>query len=221
MATGDGVDQVLTAVRILQILTLIPCWAILAALVAAFANNHVVAPAAILCLFTVALLASIWAFCVLITQIRAHNTALWMAFWDVAFMAALIAGVVLLANITTTQCTGYLTQITVTYDRATGSEVWRSQDLDGDSSHCSLAKVALGFGIVNILLFFISAILSAMIYQRNRQEDESIIREEIYTRDASRPPSHRRHRYRHRDPRTGEYTFEEGSAGGGVAREIL
>lgn len=210
MATTDVIDYALIAVRILQILTLAPCWAILAALVAAFTSNHVVAPAAILCLFIVTLLASIWSFCILITQIRAHNTAPWMAFWDIALMAALIAGVVLLANITTTQCTGYLTQITVTYDRETGEEVWRSQDLDGNSSHCNLAKVAFGFGIVNILLFFISALLSAMIYQRNRQEDESTAREEIYTRqDPGWTPSHRRHRYRHRDPRTGEYIFEE------------
>lgn len=214
MAASDGFDYALTATRIVQMLTLIPCWAILAALVAAFSNNHVVAPAAILCLFIVALLASIWAFCVLITHIRARNTALWMVFWDVVFMAALIAGVILLSNITTTQCTGYLTQITVIYDRVTGTEVWRSRDVDGSLRYCSLAKVALALGIVNIILFFISALLSALIYQRNRQEDEVIVREEIYSRRGStqyesRSPSHRRHRYRHRDPRTGEYTFEE------------
>lgn len=83
--------------------------------------------------------------------------------------------------------------------------------MDGYSSHCSLAKVALGLGIVNIILFFTSALLSALIYQRNRQ-DEVIVREESYTHHGntqygSRSPSHRR--YRHRDPRTGEYTFEE------------
>lgn len=213
MAASDGIDHALTAVQIFQILTLTPCWAILAVLVAAYNNNHVVAPAAILCLFIVALLASIWAFCVLITQVRAHNTALWMAFWDIIFMAALIAGVVLLSNITTIQCTGYLTQITVIYDRVTGKEVWRSQDVDGNSSHCSLAKVALGLGIANVILFFISAVLSALIYQRNTEEDETIVREEIYTRYGTqyrgRSPSHRRHRYRHRGPMTGEYIPEE------------
>lgn len=127
-------------------------------------------------------------------------------------MAALIAGAPLLSNVTTTmQCTGYLMQVTVIYDRVTGAEVWRSQDLNGDSSYCRLAKAAFALDIVNIILFFISAILSTVVYQQNKIEDEEIAREEIYNRRGivGRPPSHRRHRYRHRDPRTGEHIIEE------------
>lgn len=219
MAASDGTRNGLTVVRVFQILTLICCWGILAALVNVYNSNHIVAPAAILCLFVVAILASIWAFCILITQLRARNTALWMAVFDILFMAALIAGVILLSNVTTSRCIGYQST-TVIYDKVTGAEIWKSQDANGNTmwnsqnNHCDLAKAALGLGIANIILFFISAILSIIVYQQNKREDEALFREKVYTRRESaqyvgRSPSHRRHRHRHRDPRTGEYIVEE------------
>lgn len=217
MARSDGAANALTVVRVFQILTLIPCWAILAALVSVYNRNNDVAPAAILCLFIVALLASVWAVCILITQLRARNTALWMAVGDIIIMAALIAGVILITNITTTRCVPYVAQ-TVAYT-TTGEKVWTTNNVAmdpmwGQTNRCDLAKAALGLGIANIILFFILAILSIVVYKQNKQEDEELAREKVYTRRgsasySSRSPSHRRHRHRHRDPRSEEYIIEE------------
>ncbi|CUS08247.1 unnamed protein product [Tuber aestivum] len=217
MAEDSEADSAHTVFRVIQVLTLIPCWAILAALIDVYNKNGSAPPSGILCLFIVALLASIWSFCVLITAMRARNTALWMSFFDICFMAALIAGVVLLSNIANAECVvAHVVSVIYTTD---GRKVWQSEgnsdgsdDDDGiwqNNDNCSLVKAAWGLGITNIILFFITAILAAVVYKRNEEEDSVV--GGVYTTRAADPYAHRprRHRHRHRSPRTGEYIIEE------------
>ncbi|KAG0642585.1 hypothetical protein HOY80DRAFT_607922 [Tuber brumale] len=213
MAQSNEAESAHLAFRIIQILTLIPCWAILAALINVYNKSGVVAPSGILCLFVVALLASVWSFCVLIAAMLARNTALWMSFFDICFMAALIAGVALLSNIANAECVvAHVTSVIYTTD---GQKVWQSGGNSGhgiwnDDNNCSLAKVAWGLGITNIILFFITAILAGVVYKRNEEED-SVVEKVYTTRAVADPYTHRprRHRHRHRSPRTGEYIVEE------------
>ncbi|KAH8152629.1 uncharacterized protein LAJ45_03470 [Morchella importuna] len=231
MAKSTGTSTALTIVRVFQILTLIACWGILAALVNIYSSNGAAAPAGVLCLFIVALLASIWAFCVLLTQARARNTAYWMAAGDIILLAALIAGVVLISRITSRckQQVAYATSgdgtkvypTTTTVAAGSSDPVWHGHN-------CDLAKAAMGLGIANIVLFFISAILAALVVVQNRREDEELVREKIYTEATTRRGSgsvgyvesersgrsrsrsrSRRHRHRHRSPRSGEYIIHE------------
>ncbi|PUU81931.1 hypothetical protein B9Z19DRAFT_969928 [Tuber borchii] len=202
--------------RVLEVLTLIPCWAILAALISVYNKNGVAPPSGIVCLFIVALLASIWSFCVLITAMRARNTALWMTIFDIGFFAALIAGVVLLSNIASVQCV--MAPVTGAIITSDGEKIWPSGVNFNDwntrvwsnNHNCSLAKAAWGLGITNIILFFITALLAATVYRNNEEEDQMV--EKVYTTRAADPYAQRhsrRHRHRHRSPRTGEYIVEE------------
>lgn len=203
--------------RALQVLTLIPCWAILAALINVWNKNGVAPPPGIVCLFVVALLASIWSFCVLITTMRARNTALWMTLFDIGFFAALIAGVVLLSNIANVECV--VAPVTGVIYTSDGEKIWPNgvnvnnnwnTRIWSNNHNCSLAKAAWGLGITNIILFFITAILAAIVYKQNEEEDELV--EKVYTTRAADPYAQRhsrRHRHRHRSPRTGEYIVEE------------
>jgi len=212
MEQSDQAESAHSVFRVVQILTLIPCWAILAALINVYNKNGVVPPSGIVCLFVVALLASVWSFCVLITAMRARNTALWMSFFDICFMAALIAGVVLLSNIANSECVfARVASVIYTTD---GQKVWQSGGNSGDGiwhndDNCSLAKAAWGLGITNIILFFITAILAAVVYKQNEEEDNVV--EKVYTTRAADPYTRhpRRHRHRHRSPRTREYIVEE------------
>ncbi|KAI5838814.1 hypothetical protein DFP73DRAFT_247578 [Morchella snyderi] len=242
MAKSTGTSTALTIVRVFQILTLIACWGILAALVNVYSSNGAAAPAGVLCLFIVALLASIWAFCVVVTQARARNTAFWMTAGDVILLAALIAGVVLIANIISSRCNALQQQQIVYTTSADGTKVYTTAAatpvVGADSNtvdpvwhghNCDLAKAAMGLGIANIILFFISAVLAALVVVQNRKEDEELVREKIYTAsmggtgrrgsgsvgyversERSRSRSRgRRHRHRHHSPRSGEYIIEE------------
>ncbi|KAH0610650.1 uncharacterized protein H6S33_012177 [Morchella sextelata] len=232
MAKSTGTSTALTIVRVFQILTLIACWGILAALVNVYNSRGTVAPAGVLTLFIVALLASIWAFCVVLTQARARNTAYWMTAGDVILLAALIAGVVLISKITSSRCNAPQQQV-VYATSADGTKVYPTTVSSANNSdpvwsghNCDLAKAAMGLGIANIILFFISAILAAVVVVQNKQEDEELVREKIYTAstrsggmrggsgayversERSRSCS-RRHRHRHGSPRSGEYIIEE------------
>lgn len=230
MAKSTGTSTALTIVRVFQILTLIACWGILAALVNIYSSNGAAVPAGILCLFIVALLASIWAFCVVLTQARARNTAYWMTAGDIILLAALIAGVVLISKIIS-RCNAPTQQV-VYATSADGTKVYPTTVAGGGSTdpvwhgqNCDLAKAAMGLGIANIILFFISAILAALVVVQNRQEDEELVREKIYTgatrrgsgsvgyveseRSSRSRSRSRRHRHRHHSPRSGEYIIEE------------
>ena len=69
-----------------QILMLILARALLAAVIDYYNRNGTKTPRAIIFLFVVTLLASVWAFCVLVTSIRVRNT-LWISFFDIVAMA--------------------------------------------------------------------------------------------------------------------------------------
>lgn len=214
--------------RVLQILTLLPAWALLSAVLAWYNDADQETPAGIIVLFVGCLLGSIWAFAVLIVANRARNTALWMTFWDLVAMAVLIAGVAMTANIANVECGNggqnqqviYLTadgkRVTANEeinalnngnDNDSGDAIWRSPD------NCNLIKAAWGLAIANIIMFFITAILAGVIWKQNKEADQNtaiiveepmgqptVVREKVYADEFNDYPR-RPHRSKrgHRD----------------------
>ena len=187
---GDyyGASSLHGLLRVIQVLMLIPAWALLAAIVDHYNRKDTKTPGAITFLFVVALLASVWAFCVLITTVRARNTALWMSFFDIVAMALLIAAVVVLSDIANADCVAVTWSSSVDSGSISGGssaatdysqeEKWwntrvlRRDDLNVSGAftyrqHCVEVKTAWGLAIANIILFFFTALLAAAIYFEN------------------------------------------------------
>ena len=145
-------------------------------------------------LFVATLLASVWAFCVLIAARRARNTALWMAFWDLVALAGLIVGVARTANIANYACNvvavnsespaGFNTagggpftsppaasppsnvNGTTTAATANTPQFW------ADPNNCSLIGGAWQLAVANIVMFFITAMLAIVVYRSFQREEQ-------------------------------------------------
>jgi len=142
-----------TLLRILEILTLIPIWGILAYFVSKHPSIENTAFSDILCLFIVAILATVWAIATISLFYRRH-LPIWAAIIDLCFFGVLIAGVALLAPfIPNADCVG----IDWGYGYTNG--YW--------SRDCSMYKAAYALGIMNIIMFFFTAVLAAWIWRRN------------------------------------------------------
>jgi len=208
----DGNGNAHTGVRVLQILTLIPAWAILAAVMADYGHTDAKTPGEIQFLFVVTLLASIWSFCILITYLRAKNTALWMTFFDVVAMALLIASVIVISNIANVECVAVeVDRVTTDTPPTTNSDYdnwnpdvkwWNTKRLvkriedDGVYTyrqHCGNIKAAWGLAIANIVLFLITAILTAVIYKGNKDSERPVMREKIIVEHSPPPVMHTTH----------------------------
>jgi len=234
----EGASTAHTVFRVLQVLTLVPAWALMAAIVSWYNENTVKQPGGVLALFIITILASVWSFCILIATARARNTALWITFWDIVAMAALIAAVATCSNIANYECSAVSqnsqqTIYIVDGRQVSSNSVQIKQDTDDDDQlwdnpdYCNLIKAAWGLGIANIIMFFITAILAAVIYKQNQKpKDETtiyvderspapIVHEKVYTEDYPRRPrrSHRSSRssHSHRSrPRSRTYVVDDG-----------
>ncbi|KAI5803815.1 hypothetical protein EDC01DRAFT_644937 [Geopyxis carbonaria] len=181
---NDAASSAHSILRVIQILTLIPAWALMAAVVSWYNSNTIKTPGGVMCLFIVTLLASVWAFCIWIAVMRARNTALWIAFLDIIAMGALIAGVATTSNIANYECNGTSINTRLVYT-STGQPIDINQDIYesrndfwSNPNNCNLIKGAWGLAITNIITFFITAILAVVIYQQNQNSNETVIVEE-------------------------------------------
>jgi hypothetical protein len=232
----EGASQAHTVFRVLQILTLIPAWALIAAIVHWYNSNTVGAPGGVLCLFIVTLLASVWAFCILVATQRAGNTSLSIAFTDVIAMAALIAAVATTSNIANYECNTVAVNTQMVYITSTGERITmddvavdnrdrsKTDDIWDHPDYCNLIKGAWGLAIANIIMFFITAILSVVICRQNDELKEAfiveqrapppVIREKFYADDYPRRPrraarSHRSSRSTRSRPRSQAYIIDD------------
>lgn len=138
--------------RLLQILTLIPVWGILAYFVNQFTQASNTPPESILCLFIVAILATAWALLTISAYSSRRLTELWIAVIDLCFFGVLIAGVVLLAPQADNR------------DCVQGSMGWGYVNLTW-KKECSMLKAAWALGIMNVIMFFLTACIAAHTYR--------------------------------------------------------
>lgn len=171
--------------RFVQIVTLIAAWALLASIVSQYNSAGSNTPGSLLFLFIVCILASVWSFCILLAVIRAKNTALWIAFWDLVAMGLLIAAVAVNSRRANYDCglnaiglTSGDRRYVVVGDRTVeldtelpqrgrdGTDFWRYED------QCGKLRPAWALAITNIVLFFLTAVLAAVIYRQNVEEEK-------------------------------------------------
>lgn len=138
--------------RILEIVTLIPIWGMLAYFVDQYTKASSTPPDSILCLFIVALLATVWAVLTLSPYSGRRLTELWIAVIDLCFFGVLIAGVVLLAPLADKR------------DCVQGDMGWGYVNVTW-KKECSMYKASWALGIINVIMFFFTACIAAHTYR--------------------------------------------------------
>lgn len=163
--------------RLAELVTLIPTLGMLAWFVGLFNNANQLTPSYILVLFIVSVLAAVWALATLFRRESTYRSASFVAFVDLCFVGALIAGVYQLRDIQNYNCLNVVGS-PVTY---TGSVViidWSPYVVDLNKA-CTMLKASWAFGIMNCIFFFITFLISVTIH---RAEHGVVVEKTTYRR---------------------------------------
>lgn len=158
--------------RFLEILTLVPTMGMLAFFVHGYNTANMLTPNYILILFIVSVLGLAWALFTLFSYHRSSSNARFVSLIDLGFVGAFIAGVYYLRFIRNVDCVSV----------APGSEADISLGIFGTAKlntldvnvnkTCSMLKAAFAFGIMNCVLFFITACM-AWVHGGHEEKKES------------------------------------------------
>lgn len=171
--------------RVAEIITLIPVVGMLAWFVDGFDDNNQLTPRSILVLFIVATLACAWALATLIRLNSTRRSALFVAFIDLCFVGAFIAGVWELRYIGDANCSNfrdariYFEIGPFGYFGVQSNSGW-SLNI---SKNCAMLKASWAFGIMNTIFFFITSILAIFLH---RNERAVVVKEVRRSRHSSR-----------------------------------
>lgn len=144
--------------RIFEIIMLLPPVGMLAWFVNGYVTNNQLTPNFVLVLFITTVLALAWAIVTLFNYLRARHDALFVAFIDLCFVGALIAGVVVLRFIANANCGNYISEQsffdlgTFGYPGYLQGNSWASNP----NKTCSMLKASFAFGIIDIIAFFVT-----------------------------------------------------------------
>jgi len=171
--------------RIAEIVTLIPIIGMLAWFVHGFNDNNQLTPAFILVLFIVSILACAWAIATLLRLGSTRRSALFVAFVDLCFVGAFIAGVYELRGISNESCTNFTTgPIYINlgpfgyYGRNSGSSFAANIN-----KNCAMLKASWALAIMNTIFFFFTFILAIFLH---RHERTVVVKEVRRSRHSSR-----------------------------------
>jgi hypothetical protein len=168
----------------------IPTFSMLASLIHVYVSNNALTPTYILILFIVSVLAAGWTIYTLFSYHRSHNNARFVAFVDLCFVGSLIGAVYQLRFINSQSCGSATSDAfwNISFVTATGTDSVSPQKT------CGLLKASFAFGIMNILIFFITSFLAYVIGRRKAAKE--VVREETHHSRHShrRSGSHRSHR---------------------------
>lgn len=183
--------------RFLEIITLIPTLGMLAYFVHGFVDANELTPNYVLVLFITSVLAAVWAIATLFTYHRARSNALFVAFIDMCFVGAFIAGVYELRFISSANCSS--ANPSAGWDITLGifgSVTINNVDVNVDKN-CEMLKTSFAFGIMNCIFFSITSLL-ALFVGRGHERKDTYVRETHYSRHGHRRSgSHRSHRSSH------------------------
>nr|POF24703.1 hypothetical protein CFP56_71678 [Quercus suber] len=173
--------------RIFELITLVPIVGMLGWFVSRYTDANLLTPAYVLVLFIVSVLALAWVVFTLISYFRARHDALFVAFVDLCFVGALIAGVYYLRDVADSDCSS------------------GSANLNGGvfinirtNKECAMLKASFALGIINIIAFFITFLFALLVHRHHRNDDAVVVKRVTSS-------SHRggnRHRSRSRDHRS-------------------
>ena len=147
--------------RVLEILTLIPVWGMLAWFIDAYQPAQ--PPDSILYPFVVALLATPWALLTLLLYRRAGWTPLYICIVDLVFFGLLVGSLVLLApSARHTNCITYSATATTNGLAGSGATVTVAAN-----RQCMMLKSVWALSIVDCILFALTTALAGHLWHRS------------------------------------------------------
>ena len=170
-----------------------------------FLDANMLTPPYILVLFIVSVLGSVWALETLVRYGATKRSASFVGFVDLCFFGALIAGVYQLRGIADTNCSDF---------ERTGSDFLASlgpfgyfgrragwDERSGDPGKvCAMLKSSFAFGIINVMSFFVTAILAWFVHQHEERHEDH--------HHSRRSSSHSRRRgHHHRRSGSGRHDY--------------
>ncbi|KAF1838828.1 hypothetical protein BDW02DRAFT_644398 [Decorospora gaudefroyi] len=177
--------------RIFQIITLIPTLGMLAWFVDWYNSRGFLTPRSILILFIVSVLGAAWAMGTLFLYTRAKHSAKFVAFIDLLFMGAFIGAVYELRGISDADCSNWVSDGSYNADLGLFNISGNTYEWNVDRQ-CAMLKASWAFGIMNIIFFFITAILALLVHRHHRNDDRVVVKREVHRS---------RHGHRSRSPR--------------------
>ncbi|KAE8344130.1 hypothetical protein BDV24DRAFT_19874 [Aspergillus arachidicola] len=189
--------------RLIEIIFLIPIIGMLAYFIDGYLKANVITPTYILVLFIVSTIAVFWCFDTLIRHATTKRSAAFVAFVDLLFFGAFIAGVYQLRFIANANCSHW-----------DGGSVWVSLGPFGAygyrtgnplalqvNKHCAMLKTCFALGIMEVVFFFWTAFWALFLHSRSDvvvKETTTIRRRSHSSRRGHghrRSSSHRRPQY--------------------------
>jgi len=147
-------------------------------------TNNQLTPNYILVLFIVSVLGAVWAIATLFLWHRSRSNSAFVAFIDLCFVGAFIAGVYELRGIASADCMNW-GSASLSFNL--GPFTFSGQGLGVNvNKTCSMLKTCFAFGIMNCIFFFITALLAWM----HHPPEEVVYKE---TRYSSRHGHRRSH----------------------------
>ncbi|KAK3720139.1 hypothetical protein LTR37_003963 [Vermiconidia calcicola] len=156
--------------RIFEIIITTPIVGMLGWFVHQYVRVNQLTPDWILVLFIVSTLALPWTFFTVISYLRARHDALFVAFVDLLFFGAFIAGVVLMRNIAKIDCSNLNAGVTTS-----GSYF----DLNVNKT-CAMLKACFALGIICVIAFFVTFILALLVHHHHKNDDKVVVKREYH-----------------------------------------
>ena len=171
------------SVRVFELVITVPIVGMLGSLVSTYNKANQLTPPSTLVLFIVSCLALGYLFFTIIGYFRARHDGAAVAFFDLCFAAAFIAGVVKLRGVAGLDCGSLSAGITTS-----GSYI----DYAGDKT-CVLRKASFALGIIDVLAFAVSMVrssspaprsaantapqlLALLVWRNHRDDDRTVVR---------------------------------------------
>lgn len=155
-----------------------------------FVNANQLTPSYILVLFIVSTIAVFWCLDTVIRFGSTKRSAFFVAFMDLCFFGALIAGVYELRFIAGVSCHSWDDSTSSVSLGPFGSVVYTGQTPNFNKT-CSMLKASFAMGIMEVVFFFFTAMFAMMIFRHHR--GEPVVRETVVRRRSH--SSRRGHRH--------------------------
>jgi hypothetical protein len=178
--------------RFMEIITLIPTIGMLSWFVHNSIKQVQLTPSWVLVLFITSVLACAWAIWTLFAYRTTRSSALFVAFVDVCFVGAFIAGVVVLRWIQHDNCaTFHIGSVGFNLGNL-GYWGYNGGTWTGNiNKNCAMLKASWAFGIMNTIMFAFTAFLALFIHRRVYDEERVVV-------EKRRRSTHHSSRHRHR-----------------------
>jgi len=174
--------------RLTEITFLIPIIGMLAYFVHGFVSANMLTPSYILVLFITSVIAIFWCLDTLIRLGTTKRSAIFVAFVDLCFFGALIAGVYQLAFISNADCGNFSNGKIIISLGPFGVLGYSGNVAPNLNKTCSMLKASFALGIMEVVFFFGTACFAAMLHRNREVVEETVVRRR----------SHSNHRGHHR-----------------------